>query len=100
MAISEAKSRTDLSVLLDSAAQGQRVSREEALRLFREADLLDLGRAADLRRAAMHPEAQVTFILDRNINYTNVCNVYCKFCAFYRRPGHEETYVLTREELG
>lgn len=100
MALSEAQSRTELSALLDSAAAGERLSREDALRLFREADLLDLGRAADMRRADMHPEGQVTFILDRNINYTNVCNVYCKFCAFYRRPGHEETYVLTREELG
>jgi cyclic dehypoxanthinyl futalosine synthase len=42
----------------------------------------------------------VTFILDRNINYTNICNIYCRFCAFYRRPGHAEGYILTREELG
>ncbi len=100
MALSEAKTQADLRALLDKAAKGERLSREEGLALFREADLLDLGRAADARRGAMHSAGQVTFILDRNINYTNVCNVYCKFCAFYRRPGHDETYVLSFEELG
>ena len=88
--------------LLERAAAGGRLSREEGLSLLHDehADLLELGAAADRRRAAMHPAGRVSFILDRNINYSNVCNVYCKFCAFYRAPGKPDTYVLTREELG
>ncbi len=88
-----------MAALLARAAAGGRLSPAEGLKLFEEADLLELGAAADRRRQALHPERQVTFILDRNINYTNVCNVYCKFCAFYRAPGKPDGYVLTREEL-
>ncbi len=99
MAMSEAMTRSEVGAILERAAVGERISREEGLRLFREADLLELGRAADVRCKGLHPEGRVTFILDRNINYTNVCNVYCKFCAFYRRPGHAETYVLSFDEL-
>ncbi len=101
MAMSEAApgALPALDELLARAAAGGRLSPAEGLRLFAEADLLALGAAADARRSALHPERQVTFILDRNINYTNVCNVYCKFCAFYRAPGKADTYVLTREEL-
>ena len=100
MALSQVReSASELAALLERAAAGGRLSPAEGLRLFTEADLLELGAAADARRAALHPEGQVTFILDRNINYTNVCNVYCKFCAFYRAPGKADTYVLTREEL-
>ncbi len=101
MAVSEtARAKAEIVTLLSDAAAGERLSPEGGLRLFREADLLALGQAADLRRKALHPEGRVTFILDRNINYTNVCNVYCKFCAFYRPPGHPEAYVLSHEELG
>lgn len=101
MAVSEtaAGAQPALEELLARAAAGGRLSPTEGLQLFEQADLLALGAAADARRAALHPERQVTFILDRNINYTNVCNVYCKFCAFYRAPGKADTYVLTREEL-
>lgn len=102
MALSEAArggEARELSALLERAAAGGRLSQDEGLRLLEEADLLALGEAADRRRLALHPSGQVTFILDRNINYTNVCNVYCKFCAFYRAPGKPDTYVLTREEL-
>ncbi|MBM4118964.1 radical SAM protein, partial [bacterium] len=88
-----------LAALLARAAAGGRLSPAEGLHLFEAADLLALGEAADRRRAALHPERRVSFILDRNINYTNVCNVYCKFCAFYRAPGKRDTYLLTREEL-
>ena len=100
MAMSGARAGGDLGALLRRAAAGGRLDRDEGLFLFREADLLELGRAADQRRLQLHPERRVTFILDRNINYTNVCNVYCKFCAFYRRPGHEEGYLLSFEQLG
>ncbi len=85
--------------LLERAVAGERLSPAEGLCLFERADLLELGAAADRRRAALHPENRVSFILDRNINYSNVCNVHCKFCAFYRAPGKAEGYVLSREEL-
>jgi cyclic dehypoxanthinyl futalosine synthase len=64
--------------------------------------LLELGAEADTVRARFHPEGVVTYIVDRNINYTNVCNVYCKFCAFYRPPGSKrgDAYTLTFEEIG
>jgi cyclic dehypoxanthinyl futalosine synthase len=64
--------------------------------------LLELGAEADAVRARLHPEGVVTYIVDRNINYTNVCNVYCKFCAFYRPPGSKrgDAYTLTFEEIG
>lgn len=64
-----------------------------------EDDLFALGRMAHARRMELHPEPVVTYIVDRNINYTNVCDSGCRFCAFFRPPGHDEGYVLTREEL-
>ena len=85
--------------LLEFAANGGRLSFEEAMRLASEAPLHDLGIAADLRRRALHPEDVVTYIIDRNVNYTNVCTTSCRFCAFYRPVGHSEGYVLTREQL-
>ena len=54
-----------------------------------------IGAAADEIRQRRHPDNVVTYIIDRNINYTNVCNVVCTFCAFYRRPGAPDTYVRT-----
>ena len=70
------------------------------MRLGSEADVHELGLAADARRKALHPDGVVTYIVDRNINYTNVCTTACRFCAFYRPVGHAEGYVLTREQLG
>ena len=99
MALSEARRVGGIGALLAGAAAGERLSREDGVRLLIEAELLELGAAADERRRALHPEGLVTYIIDRNINYSNVCNIYCKFCAFYRRPGHSEGYILTREEL-
>ncbi|GAB4266292.1 MAG: cyclic dehypoxanthinyl futalosine synthase [Deferrisomatales bacterium] len=76
-----------------------RVDREEALRLLRREPLLALGRRADRVRRERHPAGRVTFGVDRNINYTNVCTCQCRFCAFYRRPGDPEGYVLSPEEV-
>ncbi|MFO0753249.1 MAG: cyclic dehypoxanthinyl futalosine synthase, partial [Thermodesulfovibrionales bacterium] len=76
-----------------------RIDRKTALELLRSADLLDLGEQADRLRAEMHPEGTVTFVVDRNINYTNVCLNRCTFCAFYREPGSPEAYVLSNEEI-
>src|SRR5438128_10396966 len=70
------------------------------LELYEQASLLELGALADERRWQLHPENVVTYIIDRNINYTNVCVADCKFCAFYRRPRHTEGYVLSFEEIG
>lgn len=83
--------------ILDRAAAGDRISPEEAFALFQEGDLLSLGNAADRRRKRLHPEKIVTYIVDRNVNYTNACVAYCKFCAFYRPPKDREVYVLSRE---
>jgi cyclic dehypoxanthinyl futalosine synthase len=69
----------------------------EALELYRNASLLELGLLADRERWRLHPENTVTYIIDRNINYTNVCVADCKFCAFYRRPKHHEGYILSFE---
>jgi cyclic dehypoxanthinyl futalosine synthase len=68
--------------------------------LYEKAPLLELGRLADQARWKLHPDNAVTYIVDRNINYTNVCVADCKFCAFYRRPKHTEGYVLSFEEIG
>ena len=73
---------------------------EDALDLYRRAPLLELGALADEARARQHPDGAVTYIVDRNVNYTNICVTDCKFCAFYRRPKHAEGYVLSYEEIG
>ena len=70
------------------------------LELYERAPLLELGRLADAERYRHHPDEIVTYIIDRNINYTNVCVADCKFCAFYRRPKHNEGYVLPFEKIG
>ncbi len=82
------------------AARRAEVARWAALAIG--TPLLELGAEADAARARLHPEGVVTYIVDRNINYTNVCNVYCKFCAFYRSPGSKrgDAYTLSFEEIG
>ncbi|HKZ53386.1 MAG TPA: cyclic dehypoxanthinyl futalosine synthase [Candidatus Acidoferrales bacterium] len=75
------------------------LSPQEALDLFRADDLIGLGMAADQVRLRLHPENVVTYQIDRNINYTNVCTEYCSFCAFYRPPGHAEGYLLPLETI-
>jgi aminodeoxyfutalosine synthase len=79
--------------------EGERITPQEGLYLHEHADLSTLGRLADLVRARKHPAGVVTYIVDRNINPTNVCITDCGFCAFYRRPGHAQAYVLPREEI-
>jgi cyclic dehypoxanthinyl futalosine synthase len=89
-----------LDTLLSRAAEGQRLSAAEGERLLAEASLFDLGLAADAVRGRKHPDGVVTYFVDRNVNYTNVCITSCRFCAFYRPVGHPEGYVLSRAELG
>jgi cyclic dehypoxanthinyl futalosine synthase len=69
------------------------MTQQEAVDLFRSDDLIGIGMAADAQRRKLHPEGVVTYIIDRNINYTNFCTEYCSFCAFYRPLGHKEGYV-------
>ena len=78
---------------------GARLSADEALSLYRTAPTWWLGRMADAVRRRKHPERVVTYIIDRNVNYTNVCVARCNFCAFYRPVGHGEGYVLGFEEI-
>ena len=80
-------------------ASSLRLSTAEAVVLYNEAPLHDLMQSAHQRRLAMHPEGKVTYLVDRNINYTNVCTINCQFCSFYRPPGHDETYTQTYDEI-
>jgi len=75
------------------------MTRTAAIDLFNSDDLVGLGMAADQVRRKLHPEGVVSYIIDRNINYTNFCTEYCSFCAFYRPPGHEEGYVHSQEVI-
>ena len=75
------------------------ISSSEAGRLFADPDLIGIGMAADAVRRRLHPEGVVSYIIDRNINYTNFCTEYCTFCAFYRPVGHAEGYVLPKETI-
>ena len=77
-----------------------RMSNAEALDLIKNADLNELGRMATKRKRELHPKKITTFIVDRNINYTNICWVDCKFCAFYRHTNADDAYVLSFEEIG
>ncbi len=88
-----------LDTLLSRAASGERLSAAEGERLGAEGSLFDLGLVADTIRKRKHPRGVVTYIVDRNVNYTNVCVTSCRFCAFYRPVGHAEGYVLSREVL-
>lgn len=94
-----------LDNLLALAWEGARISPAQAVRLY-QLPLEELGALADRRRHLANGQAYegrgndiVTYIVDRNINYTNVCNVYCKFCAFYRVEGDDDAYVISFEEL-
>jgi len=78
---------------------GERIGPEEAVALVEGCSLSTLGAMADLVRRRLHTDGVVTYIIDRNVNYTNVCNAFCSFCAFYRPPGHDEGYVLPVEEI-
>ena len=89
----------DIQPILDRALAGERLTAEDCTALLESDDIARIGVAADEVRKRKHPSGVVTYIIDRNINYTNVCNVVCTFCAFYRRPGKPDTYVRTVEEI-
>jgi len=85
--------------VLQRAADGGRISEQEALHLYTEAPFHALGEAADAVRRRRYPEGIVTYLIDRNINYTNVCVTACKFCAFYRAPKHAEGWSHDTAEI-
>jgi cyclic dehypoxanthinyl futalosine synthase len=88
-----------ITALADEIRTGRRITADEALELYRHAPTALLGRLADAIRARKHPDGIVTYIIDRNVNYTNVCVAKCNFCAFYRDVGSPEGYVLGFDEL-
>src|SRR5258708_37570776 len=92
-------SEPDIQTLLDKALGGDRLTATDCTTLLESHDIARIGAAADEMRRRRHPDNIVTYIIDRNINYTNVCNVVCTFCAFYRRPGAPDTYVRTIDEI-
>ncbi|WP_235608459.1 cyclic dehypoxanthinyl futalosine synthase, partial [Frankia casuarinae] len=89
----------EIRSVLDRAAAGGRISAEEALLLYTRAPLHALGGAADTVRRRRFPDGIATYIIDRNINYTNVCVTACRFCAFYRAPKHAEGWVRDVEDI-
>lgn len=90
---------SDIQKILDKTIDGTRMTAEECTTLLNSNDFVRIGLAADEIRMRKNPSNVVTYIIDRNINYTNVCNVVCTFCAFYRRPGKPDTYVHSIEEI-
>lgn len=76
-----------------------RLTNEEALDLIQNASLIDLGKMASAKKLELHPDKTTSFVVDRNINYTNICWVDCKFCAFYRHAKDDDAYVLTYDEI-
>src|SRR5687767_13200502 len=89
----------DLDSAIELAACGERLDPDAARLLYMEAPTQVLGRLADARRAALHPDRLVTYIIDRNVNYTNICVARCNFCAFYRPVGSAAGYVLSFDEI-
>jgi cyclic dehypoxanthinyl futalosine synthase len=89
----------EISTILQRAADGGRITPEEALLLYTDAPFHELGEAADAVRRRRYPDGIVTYLIDRNINYTNVCVTACKFCAFYRAPKHAEGWTHPMEEI-
>src|SRR5258705_13089420 len=90
---------SEIQSILDKALAGGRLTSGDCTALLESHDVARIGVAADQIRQRRHPYNVVTYIIDPNINYTNVCNVVCTFCAFYRRPGAPDTCVRTLDEI-
>ena len=89
---------SEVQRILDKAAAGGRLTPEEALRIV-DAPFVDLAHAANARREAVTDPGVVTYVVDRNVNYTNVCNVLCDFCGFYRTAKEKDAYTLTIQQV-
>jgi cyclic dehypoxanthinyl futalosine synthase len=93
-------SESDTNASAPAVLTKQRLDANQALELFQTASFFDLGLMAEEAKLKFHaPEAPVTFVIDSNVNYTNICNVDCLFCAFYRHEGDEDAYVLTYKQI-
>ncbi|NBI30280.1 cyclic dehypoxanthinyl futalosine synthase [Chengkuizengella marina] len=90
---------SQIDQILNKALSGERLTLEDGVVLFESDEIEKIGQAANKKMLQFHPDPITTFVIGRNINYTNFCDVYCKFCAFYRPPGHEEGYVLPNEVI-
>ena len=90
---------SNIQPILDKVLAGERMTAEDCTALLESYDIARIGAAADEMRMRKNDPETVTYIIDRNINYTNVCNVVCTFCAFYRRPGKPDTYIHSFEEI-
>lgn len=88
-----------LDQIRQNITESQPLTRQQALWLLTEADLLSLGRLADDVRRRLHPDRRVSFVVDRNVNYTNVCTTKCKFCAFYRNEADADAYLLSYAQI-
>lgn len=88
-----------LSRIANNAGNGPYLTTDEALHLLTEADLLQIGQLADKIRQMRHPENRVTFVVDRNVNYTNICQSQCRFCAFYRTAEADDAYLLAYDAI-
>lgn len=90
---------SEVDRILARAVAGERLSLEDGLELYASDQIEKLGAAANQIMLKWHPEPVTTFVIGRNVNYTNICDVYCRFCAFYRPPGSKEGYVLPDEVI-
>lgn len=93
------QTQSETTRILDKAVGGNRLTEEEAVHLLQHAELPELSAAAHRVRKRLNPGPIVSYIIDRNVNYTNACLAVCDFCAFYRKVDDPESYVLTRDEL-
>ncbi len=91
--------QAEILSIIERRLAGERLNVDEGVRLLEEAGLLELAQAAEIIKKQLHTKNTVTFVIDRNINYTNICTCKCKFCAFYCDEGQAEGYILSREEL-
>ncbi len=88
-----------LNTIISKINAGQRISKQDALILYTDADFLTLGMLANQKRFEYHPEKIVTYVVDRNINYTNICVSGCRFCAFYEPPNQDKGYIISKKDL-
>jgi cyclic dehypoxanthinyl futalosine synthase len=96
--VSDLLSKSDISDVLDSVLTGRRLGLNDCIRLIKSDDVYSMGLVANILRQSLFGDT-ITFINNIILNYTNVCITYCKFCAFYRPPGHEESYTLPIKEI-
>ncbi|MCC3377086.1 cyclic dehypoxanthinyl futalosine synthase [Cohnella sp. REN36] len=88
-----------VDAILDRSLKGERLALEDVVTLFESEEIEKMGAAANQLMLRRHPEPITTFVVGRNVNYTNICDVYCRFCAFYRAPGSDQGYVLPDETI-